>query len=384
MVYTLSGCFIPLRNRQKHIINYTFVDEHIFEQINDQKWCLTNGYVANSELGRLHRYIVKPATHQVVDHLNNNKLDNTLSNLRATSQKENIMNTAGTTTGSSKYKGVHFHKAANKFRAQCGKVVIGNFKKEDHAAWAYDEYCRKNFEQPKLNNVSKPEDFETFQPRVRKTENDKNVYQVESGNWTVIICKKSHGVFKSKQDAIQHRDKILDSSKTKQTVNIVRTESGTAVRIVRKNNQNFQILVDDETYVNLATISIHLNKDGYPLLSNKKLLSRYVMDAPTGKVVDHINRNRLDNRKCNLRIVTPKENSRNRSKTANTTSKYIGVYWNEKDKKWGTSITVDKKIIYLGQFSDEITAARARDEATLKYFGYHGSLNFEKTEDNTQ
>ena len=95
-------------------------------------------------------------------------------------------------------------------------------------------------------------------------------------------------------------------------------------------------------------------------------------------IVDHVNNNKLDNRKENLRIITRKQNSMNRTSAKNSSSKYIGVCFNKKHNKWQSYITVNKKQIKLGYFENENDAAKARNKATLKYFGEHGNLNIIK------
>lgn len=93
-------------------------------------------------------------------------------------------------------------------------------------------------------------------------------------------------------------------------------------------------------------------------------------------IIDHINNNPLDNRKSNLRIVTARQNSMN-CKSRKGSSKYIGVSFDKKSKKWKAQIRPNGKQIYLGRFDDEIEAAKVRDIATKKYFGEHGKLNFQ-------
>jgi hypothetical protein len=93
--------------------------------------------------------------------------------------------------------------------------------------------------------------------------------------------------------------------------------------------------------------------------------------------IDHINNNPLDNRKCNLRIVTPQQNNMNRKSVKNTTSKYIGVSFDKKTNKWKATIRIDCKYIFLGYFDDEIEAAKSRDIATKQYYGENGNLNFD-------
>lgn len=79
-------------------------------------------------------------------------------------------------------------------------------------------------------------------------------------------------------------------------------------------------------------------------------------------VVDHINRNRLDNRIKNLRLVTQKENTQNVSKQKNTSSKYKGVSLHKQSNKWTAQIMHNLKITYLGFFDNEEDAARAYNQ----------------------
>jgi hypothetical protein len=101
------------------------------------------------------------------------------------------------------------------------------------------------------------------------------------------------------------------------------------------------------------------------------------MNAPEGMVVDHINHNGLDNRKVNLRFATRAENARYARKTKNKfSSNYKGVHYIKRAKRWRTMITFEDKTIYIGQFRDEISAAKAYDRAAKKYFGEFACLNF--------
>lgn len=106
------------------------------------------------------------------------------------------------------------------------------------------------------------------------------------------------------------------------------------------------------------------------------LLHRFIMEPENGLQIDHINRDGLDNRRENLRIVTNAENQIN--KATNNSSGYRGV-WLCKDKFrskcWSASITISGKRIKLGRYSTAKEAAIAYNEAATKYFGNIAILN---------
>ena len=105
-------------------------------------------------------------------------------------------------------------------------------------------------------------------------------------------------------------------------------------------------------------------------------MHRQITNAPDHRVVDHIDHDGLNNRKRNLRLCTFAENCRNTRRTAPSTSKYKGVHWNKRRKKWAASIRFDNKTYHLGCFDSELAAALAYDQAAKKYHGAFASLNF--------
>lgn len=96
------------------------------------------------------------------------------------------------------------------------------------------------------------------------------------------------------------------------------------------------------------------------------------MRAKRGQYVDHINGNKLDNRKSNLRICSNAENCRNSRGTGK--NRFKGVFWVA--NRWMAQIAVDRKTIYLGRFKDEEQAARAYDKAARKHHKEYARLNF--------
>jgi hypothetical protein len=93
-------------------------------------------------------------------------------------------------------------------------------------------------------------------------------------------------------------------------------------------------------------------------------------NIPSGKVVDHINHNRSDNRIENLRLVTHQDNCKNRRHLTKTLSNTIGVYYRKKEDKWIAMIGLNNQVYYLGIFKTKGEAVLARQRAEVEY-GFH-------------
>lgn len=149
-----------------------------------------------------------------------------------------------------------------------------------------------------------------------------------------------------------------------------------------KLSQNRYALVDDEDYGRLSILKWQYHSAGYAVRGTngqKMYLHRFLLQAPQGKDVDHINGNRLDNRKENLRICTRSQNQHNRNKTTNkTSSRFKGVNWVSKFKKWTAGVGLDNVHYRLGYFDSEIEAAKAYDVKAFALHGEFARLNFER------
>ena len=84
--------------------------------------------------------------------------------------------------------------------------------------------------------------------------------------------------------------------------------------------------------------------------------------------IDHINRNRSDNRIANLREVTHKQNHQNKSKRSDNTSGHPGAYWDKQSAKWRAQIRHNQKLIHLGHFATIEEAVAARKAAEKLYW----------------
>lgn len=292
----------------------------------------TNGYVnikVNNKLWLLHRYIIIEILKQtinegyVVDHINNNILDNTKENLRIITFSENSRNKNNNVTSKYIKKNIKktypkcINKHGNKYR-----IIIP------------------------LNKMRKCIDTSNDLDYAIKILNDYNITKI---NNKLLIQE-----FKIKFNKIKNDD-------------------GNYIYIIKNNT----IIIDKETYKLMYkhTWGVYQNY----VKTGNKLLSRMIMNCNENDndlVVDHINSNTLDNRKCNLRLITQSQNTLNQSSSKNSTSKYIGVNWDKKSKKWAARIGINGESIYLGVFDREQDAALARDYSTKKYYKGFGRLNF--------
>lgn len=130
-------------------------------------------------------------------------------------------------------------------------------------------------------------------------------------------------------------------------------------------------IVDPDVFADLGDQRWNLHPCGYPVRnvggrdSRQQLrLSRVIMDLEPGdpREVDHINGDKLDNRRKNLRITTRAQNAQNFGSRPGSSSKYRGVTWHKAAGKWMAQHILNGERHYLGLFEDEDDAGRAAAE----------------------
>ena len=122
-----------------------------------------------------------------------------------------------------------------------------------------------------------------------------------------------------------------------------------------------------------------LSKRGYIITSvnrKKVCLHRMLIPADRGFDIDHINGDKLDNRRCNLRVCTHQQNTFNQKCRCTNTSGYMGVSKHKAANKYEAYINLSARKIYLGLYETAEEAARVRDRAALFYYGEFANLNF--------
>ncbi len=137
-----------------------------------------------------------------------------------------------------------------------------------------------------------------------------------------------------------------------------------------------KITLDKKGLALLSRSSWSLDKDGYlraKVLGSISYFHREIIEAASGTEVDHINRDRLDNRVSNLRICTRSANVQNSSKRTGS-SKYLGVSPNKNN--WRAQITKDGEKFYLGTFKTELEAALIYDKKATELYGDCAHVNF--------
>ncbi len=155
---------------------------------------------------------------------------------------------------------------------------------------------------------------------------------------------------------------------------------------IKSKGKYYDVLIDDEDFDKIKNykwnISYDKKRNRYDVRatipkSNKKkiLLHRLIMNAQKGKQVDHQYHKTLDNRKQNLRICTNQQNSFNRKKHKDSKSKYKGVTWHKKAKKWQASIAFNYKRIHLGLFENIEDAKKIYNKKAKELFGEFACLN---------
>ena len=165
------------------------------------------------------------------------------------------------------------------------------------------------------------------------------------------------------------------------------------VRVVRDKvkiiygTKGEEIKVDDEDYENLSKLNWNCftgyartyrrrKSEGNKLKS--ELMHRIIMGLPTELMVDHINGNKLDNRRCNLRLCNESQNGANRRKSIVHNNDYLGVTYHKRDNRYQTQVRHKGKRYYCGYFKTAEEAALAYNKKASELHGEFARLNILK------
>lgn len=403
---------IKIYNRRNTHIATTFISNEDFDNISKIKCCLGSNknkneqYVSctiNNKLELLHRYIysfinseILLNSNYVIDHINGNILDNRRENLRSATKSQNSQNIRKRITEktTSKFKGVH-KTSINKYGVKYNNTCLGTYTDENDAARAYDKYVIHNINIDGVTNFEySPEEKlniknkEYIIPIKRKVSNlPCGVDKTKNGKFEASI--KINGKYKylgTFNDAITageaydtaKEEKDKNKLELNNSLEIIRNSEDVAV--IKSSNSDDLLLVNDDLWHMLNKHSWTKNDKGYytTKINNKiYLMHRYILNAQiTDKIVDHINHNKLDNRRENLRFASFELNSHNVTKSKNCKCKYIGVTSVQFVRtRYQAYISHNKKQYHLGSYDTENEAAIVYNSKAKELYGEFANLN---------
>lgn len=156
------------------------------------------------------------------------------------------------------------------------------------------------------------------------------------------------------------------------------------MKTISFKNSDLVCLVDDEDLEILSKFRWYLSMKNrvFTIMDRPGVVTihRFLMNPPDDLIIDHKDHNPLNNQRDNLRICTWRNNNQNtRKRKSPTSSIFKGVYFNPKYRghnKYRAHISKEKnKPMHIGCFPDEISAAKAYNDAAIEYFGEFAQLN---------
>ena len=212
---------------------------------------------------------------------------------------------------------------------------------------------------------------------IRKAENPSEAHinwlcECECGNFiTTRGTSLRSGITKSCGCLVS--DKIREWNKANKKCNVYDLTGDYGIGYASNTNEPFYF--DLEDYDKIKDYYWSANTDGYMYSTCDDeyiLMHRLIIDENNPEMqVDHFNRNRKDNRKENLKSLTPQHNNWNKGLQKNNESGVTGVRWNKEAQKWIAYIM--RK--HLGTFNSFEDAVKARKRAEQKYFGEYSYNN---------
>lgn len=185
-----------------------------------------------------------------------------------------------------------------------------------------------------------------------------------------IIVRSDHLLSGETQSCGCYQKKRAGEANRRTTPFIIRGDVA-----IGKTSQGIEFYIDAKDVEKVSDMTWHVNAQGY-LQTNmhgdrtSPLLHKIILgDYGKGFCVDHIDRNKLNNRRSNLRICRQNDNAKNASLRSDNTSGYTGVYYDARRGKWWAGITSNGISYYLGSFEKKDDAIAARLDAETKYFG---------------
>jgi len=322
-----------------HLVNggFTIVDADLFPELNQERWFRNSGGYTVRQWTRqglhgdekLHNRVNRTPKGFIGDHINRCRCDNTRRNLRTVTKSLNALNQDA--------KGVSFHPASGLWRARLnfnGKETTHYFSTESEA----------KADRQKMVDA----EFEKFAEELKRIQ---TVYEPP-----VKLPKHA------RKSIPMTREECVDGD----IARIPLLRGGHAI-------------IDVDLFDELSKIPWRRSDSNHVAawVSGKYLYLHQAVHKPAdGVIVDHINRNPLDNRRCNLRDSNDRLNRGNIEKfDGDYTSEFKGVSWHKLSKKWIARIRIDGTLKHLGYFRSEIQAMCEYNKAAKAAFGEFACLN---------
>ena len=406
-------CEIPLTNSD---LKVKVSAEH-YEELKKYKWHTNSkGYAVariKSKSVRMHRFIMKVLQDitipkgMEIDHIDNNRLNNSAENLRVVTHQQNCANkkkregTTSTYFGVTRTKGKYYAHLYQNGMAH----YIGSFDTEIEAAEKRDIWVvhRPDYETSNCN-LNFPEKLEWYKTQVpyEKKEKKKYIGTTKDRSKFRAICEidgTGHCLksFLTEIEAARAYDKFVVEKKLYRKINFPAEhpehewrkpvekidDDGIECKILISRKHNTYSLIDSDLYesIKYAELSCTAERYAYIRLNNKTWrLHRYIMNVTDADVfVDHVNSDRLDNRRGNLRLSNAAQNAQNLKKQDNVSSKFLGI--SKHRNKYRATVMFEYKT-HARVFDNEEDAARYRDLYVMCCCkDSHSKLNYEWTGD---
>jgi len=143
--------------------------------------------------------------------------------------------------------------------------------------------------------------------------------------------------------------------------------------------QGEHALIDDEDYDRVSRYNwnaVKIKSRIYASNKSQGLMHRFILGlSDRTRMVDHKKGNGLNNQKHNLRLCTHQQNMCNRKSASNSTSKYLGVFWDKSRNYWMSCISLSGKTKTLGRFKTELEAAIIYNITARRYYGEFANPN---------
>ena len=410
---------IPLHNKYKQVIAHVQIDSTDYLDLCKYKWSPSHGYAYGQVDGKrvaMHRYIMGNNSELIVDHIDGNRLNNKRSNLRLVTAQVNAENKkVSKSKKSSQFRNVQMyarktgkHVFAAILSINGIKYDLGLFKNAEDAAIARDIYVvhkkidtvlnfpekRDHFLKekcPEVKNISykniyrgvyKNEKQNTYSAKISIKDIDVHILEHDDE----LLCAKAYDNYVVGNNIIGKRlnfpNEYPNYGQVIKTTYKEIDENYIGLVVIKAGNEII-VKINKSDYDKIKYYPLHINVYGYPSICNNSrsiLLHRFIMDANDPKVyIDHINCDKLDCTRSNLRFSDSKMNAQNRLKLKNCACDYIGVSKN--NTSWDVCMKKDGIKLFRWTNTNIEFVARARDLYIMEYLkNDYYKLNFTWTE----